>query len=238
MVKPAGITSATVTNRIKAILLKQAIKVLPEAGRKRNPRVKVGHGGTLDKGASGVLVIGVGEDCKRLSAFLGSDKCYECVGKLGEATDTWDMDGRLIEEAQWEHVTAADLSETLRDRLSGKISQALPLYSALKHKGKRSSDLARKGIIFSPAQREVTVYSTSLMEFHPPYFKISVHCSSGTYIRSIVHDLGQSVGSAAYVSELCRTKQGPFTLDHALPESEWSYSNICKAIEKANNDNF
>lgn len=159
MVKPAGITSATATNRIKAVLLKEAIKALPEAGRKRNsPRIKVGHGGTLDKGASGVLVIGVGEDCKRLSALLGSDKCYECVGKLGEATDTWDMDGRLVEEAQWEHVTAANLSETLRDRLSGEISQTPPLYSQAQGKKVIRSGKKRDHFFSSMARGHCILY--------------------------------------------------------------------------------
>ena len=236
--KPVGITSAKVTNIIKAVLVKEALTTDPDAGKRRgSSKIKVGHGGTLDKGASGVLVIAVGEDCKRLSAFLGSDKYYECVGKLGEATDTLDMDGEVVQETAWKHVSASGLSEALRTKFTGKISQTPPVYSALKHKGKRSSDLARKGIVFAPAVREVTVYSARLMGFQPPYFTISVHCSSGTYIRSIVHDLGQSVGSAAHVSKLCRTKQGPFDLSQALSESEWTYSKICRLIEK-NNDRF
>ena len=231
--KPVGITSAQITNRIKAVLLKEALRATPEAGKRRSfPKIKVGHGGTLDRGASGVLVIGVGEDCRRLSAFLGSDKHYECSGKLGEATDTFDMDGKVVQETEWKHITATDLSDSLGAKFTGKISQTPPVYSALKHKGKRSSDLARKGVVIAPPQREVTVYSAKVIEFQPPYFTVSVHCSSGTYIRSIVHDLGQSVGSSAHVSKLCRTKQGPFGLSQALPEREWTYGNICRVIEE------
>ena len=229
VVKPVGITSAKVTNRIKAVLREVARKRSPEVA---GERIKVGHGGTLDSEASGVLVIGVGEGCKQLESFLSCDKCYECVGKLGEATDTFDSDGSLVEAAPWDHVTESDLSEALRERFSGTISQTPPVYSAIKHEGKRLSDLARKGVVFSPAPREVTVHSIGLMKFQPPYFKISIHCSSGTYVRSIVHDLGQSVGSAAYVSELCRTRQGQFTLSDALPESEWTYDSICRLVAK------
>ena len=231
--KPAGVTSAAVTNRIKAVLLQEARKNSPDAASGRHsPKIKVGHGGTLDKGASGVLVIGVGRDCKRLADFLASDKCYECVGRLGEARDTLDMDGSVVEMAPWDHVTQKALSEALVQRFTGTILQSPPVYSAIKHKGSRSSDLARRGILFVPSPREVTVHSATLVKFQPPFFEISIHCTSGTYIRSIVHELGKYVGSAAYVTELRRTRQGQFELRHALPESKWNFSEICKAAER------
>ena len=233
VVKPVGITSAAVTNRIKAVLEREALERSPDAARRRDVRrIKVGHGGTLDKGASGVLVIGLGEDCKKLSHFLGSDKHYDCIGKLGVATDTYDSSGKIVREATWDHVTEAHLSQALKERFSGNIVQTPPVYSAIKHRGNRSSDLARRGIVFAPSAREVTVYSARLVKFQSPYFEMSIHCSSGTYIRSIVHDLGEFVGSVACVSELCRTKQGQFSLNHALPETQWTYSNIRRLVDQ------
>lgn len=229
VVKPVGITSAGVTNRIKTIIREKTRK--SEQGFHK---LKVGHGGTLDKGASGVLVVAIGEDCKKLATFLKSDKYYECVGKLGEARDSYDMDGRIVQESDWKHIALSDVSKVISDHFCGEITQTPPIYSALKYGGKRASDLARKGIVFTPTPRKVTVHSITLLEFQPPFFKTAVHCSSGTYIRSIVHDLGQHLGSAAYVRELCRTKQGPFTLNHALAEKDWTFDNIFRAIENFN----
>ena len=228
MLKPAGVTSADVTNRLKAVIVEGARKKCPGVTIKQ---IKVGHGGTLDKAASGVLVVGVGEDCKKLSTFLKSEKLYECVGKLGEATDTRDVEGKVVEKASWEHVKEADIVKALKEHFCGEISQIPPVYSALKRGRKRASDLAREGVVFIPAPRKVTIYSIKLMKFQPPFFKISVHCSSGTYIRSIVHDLGQHLDTAAHVTELCRTRQASFSLDSALSEHDWTFQNILRFIE-------
>lgn len=224
VLKPVGITSAGVTNRIKRIITSKSELGSPH-------KVKVGHGGTLDKDASGVLVIAIGQDCKKLLHYLKCDKCYECVGKLGEATDSFDVSGQIVEEADWKHIELSDISKALRDHFCGEIVQLPPTYSAIKHGGKRVSDMAREGITVTLSPRKVAVHSISLMDFQPPFFKIHVHCSSGTYIRTIVHDLGKRLGSAAYVRELCRTKQGPFTLKHALPEKDWTFDGIQKSIE-------
>ena len=221
--KPVGITSAGVINRIRAVLREEAGKAA---------RIKVGHGGTLDRAASGVLVVALGSDCKRLRNFLASDKCYEAVGKLGEATDTYDMDSgsRVIRTASWEHVEREHITRVLAGHFTGEISQIPPAYSALKCGGERASDLARKGIDFTLPPRKVTVYSVRLIKFHPPRFTIAVHCSSGTYIRSMVYDIGRHLGSAAHVSELCRTKQGQFTLSCALREQDWTFEKINNSI--------
>lgn len=226
VVKPVGITSAAVTNRIKTVLTRKNKLGSP-------PRVKVGHGGTLDKAASGVLVIAVGQDCKKLETFLKCDKYYECVGKLGEATDSYDLSGRIVETADWKHIEEPDMSKMLGDHFCGEIVQVPPSYSAIKYGGKRASDLAREGIAFNLSPRKVTVHSITLIEFQPPFFKLRIHCSSGTYIRTIIHDLGKHLGSAAYVRELCRMRQGLFTLNHALPEENWTFDDIQRSIEKS-----
>ena len=230
VLKPVGITSADATKRIKKVLTNGAGK--SGRGKGKTPKLRVGHGGTLDKGASGVLVIAFGEDCKNLQSFLSCDKCYECVGKFGEATDTYDKDGEVVQEAPWKHIEKSVVSEVLVKHFSGEIIQKPPVYSAIKYGGERASDLARKGIAFTPMPRKITIHSIALMEFKPPFFKLAVNCSSGTYIRSIVHDLGQCLGSAAHVRQLCRTKQGPFTLSNALLEKRWTVENIQSAIEK------
>ena len=229
VVKPVGITSAGVTSRIKALLVEEARKSDPVA---RKLEVKVGHGGTLDRGATGVLVVAIGEDCKKLSTLLNScDKCYECVGKLGEATDTWDKDGRVIKRAAWEHIKESQISRILTDYFTGEIFQTPPIYSALKYRGKRLSDWAEEGIIVTPKARKITIHSIRLISFQPPFFKITVSCSSGTYIRGIVHELGRNLESAAHVTELCRTKQGSFSLNNALAEHDWTFNNINRLIK-------
>ena len=220
VVKPVGLTSAAVTNRIKAVLRNRA-----------GIQIKVGHGGTLDKSARGVLVIGLGKDCKQLTKALDENKYYECVGELGIATDSYDAEGEVVQRAPWHHVRRSDLEGVLTAHFTGEITQSPPTYSALKWKGTRLSDLARRGVYITPKPRQVIIHSISLLDFQPPLFTISVTCSSGTYIRSIVHDIGQHLGSVAHVKALCRTRQGDFTLEHALEEKEWTYENIQDAIE-------
>jgi tRNA pseudouridine55 synthase len=229
VLKPVGVTSADVTKRIKDVLTNGAGR--RHQGAAKTPKLKVGHGGTLDRGATGVLVIALGRDCKNLTTFLNSDKCYECVGRLGVATDTYDKSGEVVQTTPWKHIERSAVSETLAEHFSGEIVQQPPVYSALKYRGRRLSDLARKGIIFTPTPRRVTIHSIALMEFEPPFFKLAVQCSSGTYIRSIVHDLGQCLGSTAHVTELCRTKHGPFTLSDVLSENHWTLDNIHSAIK-------
>lgn len=231
VVKPVGITSAAVINRIKTVLLDEAGK----SGPRTNIQLKVGHGGTLDRAASGVLVVAIGNDCKQLCKFLTSDKSYECVGKLGEATDTWDMDidSTVVQKAPWKHIQQAHISDVLQNHFLGEIYQIPPKYSALKLNGRRASDLAREGIDFTLQPRRITVHSIQLIKFQPPYFTLTVHCTSGTYIRSIVHELGQHLGSTACVNKLCRTRQGVFTLNHALHLQDWTYEKIKNSIENS-----
>ena len=215
VVKPVGLTSADVTNRIKALL------------REGNgSRVKVGHGGTLDKSAHGVLVIGIGADCRKLTAALADDKCYECLGELGTATDSYDSEGKVVYRAPWGHVSRSNLESVLANHFSGQITQTPPTYSALKWKGTRLSDLARRGTLITPEPRRITIHSISLQDFQPPSFMINVTSSSGTYIRSLVHDIGQKLNSAAFVRSLCRKRQGMFTLEQALQERDWTFKNI------------
>lgn len=267
--KPSGVTSAQFTNQLKMTLLSHAdmVAVKTESKKRKNDisavvkdgvsapeqdvakkhsrlkrcKVKVGHGGTLDRFAEGVLVIGIGEDCKKLGSFQTSViKSYEAVGFLGTTTDTLDPEGTIVETKEWKHVTEDSLRVALED-FSGLITQSPPLYSALKLRGRRYSDYARDAvkvgapITIQPPARQVQIFSISLLDFSPPHFRIKVRCSSGTYIRSLVRDIGRRVGTVTHVEYLCRTSQGPFTVENTLrPQANgWSLDCIRTAIEKA-----
>ena len=205
--------------------------------RRNTMWVKVGHGGTLDRSADGVLVIGIGRDCKLLDDYLlKKDKGYVFTGELGKMTDTLDGCGVLIKESPWNHITRAGLEEALK-QFRGNILQAPPIFSALKVNGQRMSDMAYKArslctpLSHSPEPRPVTIKLLELLKFEPPHFTVSVLCSSGTYMRSLARDIGYSLGTVCYATSLTRTSQGAFTRKTALREEDWTAENIITAIE-------
>ena len=243
--KPPGITSAEAVKRIKHILLpswtattvsevteaESKMEWGPKFHRAKRPRhrLKVGHGGTLDRLAEGVLVIGVGEDCKKLSGYLEGSKTYEAIGKLGEETDTLDSEGVVTAEKPFDYIQLTDLVNVLQD-FKGNITQIIPVYSAVKQNGIRLSDMARRGKLVTPPPKQICIHSVSLLDFSPPYFKVYVECSAGTYIRSLIRDVGEKLGSKAHVTYLCRTRQGLFSIGGALREYQWNIGNIEKAV--------
>ena len=184
-------------------------------------------------------MVGVGEDCKKLATFLHDvDKGYTVTGRLGVATDTLDGSGDVTEEKPWEHVTKEEIVKVLVD-FEGEITQIPPLYSALKCGGKRFSDRAREATAqgsacdVSPQPRQVTVHSVSLTQFNPPHFTIKVSCGSGTYMRSLIRDIGTKLGTVAHTVHLIRTEHGPFSLEDALTESKWTLTDISVAIDRS-----
>ncbi|XP_054839846.1 pseudouridylate synthase TRUB1 [Eublepharis macularius] len=229
--KPKGPTSADVLNRLKAKLLAEA--GLPNSTRKKRKHVlKIGHGGTLDSTATGILVVGIGKGTKILSGILAGSKKYVAIGELGKATDTFDSAGKVTEEKPYYQITKEDLENVLQ-KFTGNIMQVPPLYSALKKDGQRLSTLVKKGepVEEKPA-RPVTVYSLTLKNFKPPLFTLDVECGGGFYVRSLVNDIGRELSSCASVQELTRTKQGPFTLEeHALYEDKWTIDEIARSLE-------
>ncbi|XP_077595741.1 pseudouridylate synthase TRUB1 [Stigmatopora nigra] len=229
--KKQGPTSADVLNKLKETLLKEAgVKNLNPRKRKKQS-LKMGHGGTLDSAASGVLVVGVGNGTKMLSTMLAGSKKYTAVGELGKATDTLDATGSVTEEKDFKHITHSDLEEKLKSFV-GNIMQVPPLYSALKQDGQRLSVLLKKGqkVEAKPA-RSVIVYNLILQEFKLPYFTLEIECGGGFYVRSLVDDLGKALSSCAHVKELIRTKQGQFTLEqHTLYEDQWTLEHIVKSL--------
>ncbi len=195
--KPKGPSSNQYLNRIRSLL---------------NTK-KVGHAGTLDPLASGVLVIGIGREAtKQLSSLIKTDKEYLAEIKFGQISTTMDEEGE--KEIKCEKKPENFNLDVIKKELSnyiGEIEQVPPRYSALKINGQSAYKLARKGKDFDLKARTVSIYSIKILEYKWPYLKIKVHCGSGVYIRSLAHDLGASLGLGAYLSNLERTRVGEFT---------------------------
>ena len=177
---------------------------------------RAGHTGTLDPRASGVLVILVGP-AVRLSEYVSaSDKRYQAIIRLGGRTDTFDSDGKMTQANQPVNVTESQFEEVLKTFI-GEIEQTPPPYSAVKVQGRKAYEMARQGEDVELAPRKITVHHLEVLEWAPPEVVIDVHCSSGTYVRSLANDLGEKLGCGAYLVGLRRTKSGRFSLRDAVP---------------------
>lgn len=177
---------------------------------------RAGHTGTLDPRASGVLVILVGP-AVRLSEFVSaSDKRYQAIIRLGSTTDTFDADGKFTRSDQPVDVTEEKFEEVLKTFI-GEIEQTPPPYSAVKVQGRKAYEMARQGEEVDLTPRKITVHHLEVLEWAPPEVVIDVHCSSGTYVRSLANDLGNALGCGAYLVGLRRTKSGRFSLRDAVP---------------------
>jgi tRNA pseudouridine55 synthase len=243
--KPLDWTSNDVVSFIRGMLEREArnrgAKLAKRRSRKSKNKIKVGHGGTLDPLATGVLVIGVGSGTKDLQKYLKGSKRYTAGVELGFETETLDMEGNRTKELPFEHVTAESVEKIIPE-FTGKIMQKPPIYSALKKNGKRLYEQARNGKTEDDIEieaREVEVYD---LKFLPedkdgktmPCFGLNVECGGGTYIRSLVRDMGNSLDTAATMTSLERTQQGPFTLNDVIAKDEWSPETIYAAVAKYN----
>ncbi len=197
--KPVGMTSHDVVQAIR---------------RGTNIR-RAGHTGTLDPRASGVLVVLLGPAVRLSEYVAASDKRYQAVIQLGTTTDTYDGDGKTTSENPID-VTEEQFNTELQ-KFVGRIEQVPPPYSAIKIGGRKAYELARAGEEVELEPRIIDVYSLELLEWAPPEAVIDVNCSSGTYVRSLAHDLGQRLGCGATLTGLRRTKNGRFTLRDAVP---------------------
>lgn len=198
--KPVGLTSHDVVQIV----------------RKGTNIRRAGHTGTLDPRASGVLVILIGP-AVRLSEYVSaSDKRYQAVVRLGASTDTYDADGRIVSTSPVDKLNEIQFEEALQSFV-GEIEQIPPPFSAVKVKGRKAYEMAREGEEIDLAPRRIKVYSLELLEWAPPEVVIDVYCSSGTYVRSLAHDLGEKLGCGAHLIGLRRTKSGRFTLRDAVP---------------------
>ena len=196
--KPRGITSHDVVDGVRRIL-----------GTR-----KVGHAGTLDPMAQGVLVLGVGRATRLLRYLSGLDKEYEGTGVLGVETDTLDADGSVVRTAEVE-VSRDELEAAMR-KFVGEIDQVPPAFSAVKVRGERMYRAARRGEVVQAEPRRIRVDAFEPARFAPPEFDFHVRCSAGTYVRSLVGDVGAALGCGAHLSKLVRSRIGPFGLDKAV----------------------
>jgi tRNA pseudouridine55 synthase len=196
--KPVGLTSNAVLQQVRRVY------------RAR----KAGHTGSLDPMASGVLPLCFGEATKLSGLLLDSAKTYEVVGRLGSRTDTGDADGETVETAAVPEVDDAGL-EAVLDEFRGDIDQVPPMYSALKHEGRRLYELARRGETIERPPRRVTIHRLERLGWDTPDLRLRVACSKGTYIRTLVEDIGNALGSCAHVVELRRVAAGPFGIGDA-----------------------
>ncbi|MBK5273488.1 MAG: tRNA pseudouridine(55) synthase TruB [Desulfuromonadales bacterium] len=197
--KPAGITSHDVVSRVRRIL-----------GTR-----KVGHTGTLDPFATGVLPVAVNDGTKAIPFLDEGSKTYEAVMQLGVATDTLDMTGAVIREAEWQTITRAQVESELK-KFTGHLSQIPPMYSAIKRDGQPLYKLARQGQVVERTPREINIFSLELLSFTPPFVGFRVVCSRGTYVRTLADDIGSSLGCCAALKELRRTASGPFDISNAV----------------------
>lgn len=170
---------------------------------------KAGHTGSLDPLATGLLPLCFGEATKVSGFLLDADKRYRVVCKLGERTTTGDAEGEVIEQRPVEDIPEAQLRKVL-EGFVGEIEQIPPMYSAVKHKGERLYKLARQGVEVEREARKVDIHSLELRDFRIPVFEIDVHCSKGTYVRTLVEDVGEQLGCGAHVTALRRLAVGPF----------------------------
>ena len=175
---------------------------------------KIGHAGTLDPLATGVMVMLVGQKFTRMTpTLIQHDKTYETRILLGCTTDTYDIDGQIVEKSTI--IPSSFEIESVISNFQGKILQTPPMYSAKKHKGKKLYELARKGEEVERAPKEIEV-TTEILAYNYPYLDLRISCSSGTYIRTIAHDIGQLLGCGATVFELKRIRSGCFHLNECI----------------------
>lgn len=179
---------------------------------------KIGHTGTLDPDAEGVLPVCIGKATKVCDLLTDKDKVYEAVLLLGVETDTQDTSGTVLNECDV-NVTEEKVRETILSFV-GEYAQIPPMYSALKVNGKKLYELAREGKTIERKARNVKIFSIEILEVELPRVRMSVHCSKGTYIRTLCHDIGTKLGCGGCMEELLRTKVGIFTLENSLRLSE------------------
>ena len=204
--KPPGITSHGAVNKVRKIL-----------GLK-----KVGHTGTLDPDAEGVLPICIGKGTKLAGILTDADKAYRAVIRLGITTDTQDLSGEVL--SRCEPVVSEEFFRKIVSGFIGEIMQTPPMYSALKVNGKKLCDLARQGIEIERTAREITIFSIEVSNFNGVTATLDVSCSKGTYIRTLCHDIGQKLGCGAAMQSLIRTKSGKFDIKDSVSFEEFEIS--------------
>jgi len=202
-------------NKPPAMTSFQVVSIIRQWSNER----RVGHAGTLDPFATGVLPVCLGQGTRVAEFLTEGNKTYRAAIELGTSTDTYDLNGRVIERCDASGVTREQV-EIVLTSFRGPILQIPPMYSALKRGGKRLYQMARAGIEVPREARNVELLRLELLDWQPPLFTLEVECSKGTYIRSLAHDIGQALGCGSHLRSLVRTKNGPFYLEDSIPLSD------------------
>lgn len=214
--KALGWTSFDAVNKIRILLKKKA----------GINKIKVGHAGTLDPLATGLIIVCTGKLTKQINNFLELEKEYEATIKLGETTPSFDLETEVDHTYPVSHITHDSLSKVL-EKYTGDIEQIPPLFSAKYINGNRAYEYARKGSNIELKPQKINISSMELINYTLPFVKIRVKCSKGTYIRALARDIGRSLESGAYLSELRRTSIGKYTCQDAITLEEFE-----KSLEK------
>ncbi|MFT3919729.1 tRNA pseudouridine(55) synthase TruB [Cloacibacterium sp.] len=217
--KPLDWTSFQAVNKLKYKLKREFN--LPK-------KFKIGHAGTLDPRATGLLIVCTGKFTKKIPEIQDAPKEYWAEIKIGVQTESYDTEKPEILPKDFSHITEDFIIETL-EKFVGEIEQIPPVFSAIKIDGDRAYDLARKGIDVEMKSRKTTIHYLNNVEINLPFISFTVGCSKGTYIRSLAHDIGQSLEVGAYLTQLRRTKIGEYTVENAqsnILENEFRFENI------------
>lgn len=206
--KPANMTSFSVVARIRRVLSLQIGK-----------KAKVGHTGTLDPFATGLMILVTGKECKNAGTYTKLDKVYEATFRLGQVSSTGDPEGELTDVSS-KIPTKEQVSEAIK-KFTGEIKQRPPVFSAIKINGVRAYKLARDGKEVEIPERTINVYALDLISYEYPLLKVRAHVSSGTYIRSLGVDMGEYLGTGAYCTQLRRTRIGKWDIKDAKQLSDF-----------------
>ena len=218
--KPKGITSFEAIKKVRTILREK----------------KIGHVGTLDPFAEGVLILALGRYTKLFFLFDDMPKEYTAVGVFGESRDTDDINGNILKVSDKKNILSfAELENIIKSNFYGNIIQKPPIYSAKRINGQRAYNMARENIDFEIKSVNVRINDIELLEYDFPFFKIKTSVSKGTYIRAIIRDIGEITGNFAYTKELRRTAIGNFTIDKAKNLNDISNKNILSFFEMFEN---
>lgn len=207
--KPAGVTSHDVVSIV----------------RRRFKMRQVGHSGTLDPLATGVLIILLGHSTKLFNKFVLFDKVYNATLQLGLKTTTADIEGQVLNQQPWNHITRRQVDEVFK-RFEGDIKQIPPMVSALKFKGIRLYKLARSGVEVEREPRDIRINLLKVVDFQAPFVKFYLECSKGTYVRQLAQDAGEILGCGACITQIQRTKVGPFDILNSVKLEELNETHI------------
>jgi len=213
--KPLGWTSFDAVNKMRYAIIKHLRQHQPELFIGRKFRPKVGHAGTLDPLATGLLIVCVGKETKNIDNYMGMEKEYTGSFYLGATRPSYDNETEINAKFDIQHITEKDILNTVK-KFKGELEQLPPIYSAIKVDGKRSYDSAREGETVKHDLRKIFIREFEVTKIEMPLIYFRIVCSKGTYIRSIAYDFGKALNSGAYLDSLCRTRIGEFKIEEAM----------------------